>query len=231
MIPLKDNVPSRHFPWVMWTLIALNGFVFIQELRLRPEQLEYLVQRLGFVPAQLWADHTHWPALLTSMFLHGGWLHVLGNMWTLYLFGDNVEDRMGPVRFLVFYLVCGVAAALAHAGIDPHSTVPTIGASGAIAGVLGAYVLLYPRAQVITLVFVGIFPLVVELSALVYFGIWFLTQLFSGTLALISPESFSGVAWWAHIGGFVAGMLLCPLFLRRGEHLKQRRYRDEYWPW
>jgi membrane associated rhomboid family serine protease len=164
------------------------------------------------------------------MFLHGGWMHFLGNMWTLYLFGDNVEDRMGPVRYLVFYLLSGLAAGLTHYLTDPGGTVPTIGASGAIAGVLGAYCLLFPLARVITLVPVFFFPFIFEVPAVFYLGIWFVSQLYSGTLALMSPQYYEGVAWWAHVGGFVAGMVLLPLFKKSREEYRHY-YADEYWPW
>jgi len=232
MIPLIDNVPSRHVPWVTWTLIGLNALVFLQEVTLPQSQLERLVQLLALVPVELLSDPwRHWPTLITSMFLHGGWLHIIGNMWTLYLFGDNVEDRMGPARYLIFYLLCGVAAGLAHTLTTPDSAIPTLGASGAVAGVLGAYVLLYPRARIVTLFVLIIFPLFVELPAVVFIGVWFLTQLYSGTLALLLPvDSFGGVAWWAHVGGFIVGMLLLPVFKKTQVHYR-RRYPDEYWPW
>ncbi|MCS7022131.1 MAG: rhomboid family intramembrane serine protease [Gemmataceae bacterium] len=232
MFPIQDNVPARQVPWVTWTLIALNVLVFLQELTMTSQQLERLVQLLALVPADLLAEPwRHWPTLITSMFLHGGWMHIIGNMWTLYLFGDNVEDRMGPAGYLIFYLLSGVAAGLTHALTTPDSTVPTLGASGAVSGVLGAYLLLYPGARIITLIIVVIFPLFVELPAILFIGIWFLSQLYSGTLALLLPEgSFGGVAWWAHVGGFVMGMLLLPLF-KKPERRYRRRYPDEYWPW
>jgi membrane associated rhomboid family serine protease len=232
MFPIQDNVPSRSVPWVTWTLIALNALVFLQEVALPAAQLERLVQLLALIPAELLAEPwRHWPTLVTSMFLHGGWLHILGNMWTLYLFGDNVEDRMGPARYLIFYLLCGMAAGLTHALTMPASTTPTLGASGAVAGVLGAYLLLYPGARIVTLILIVFLPIFVELPALVFIGIWFLTQLYSGTLALLLPaESFGGVAWWAHVGGFVMGMLLLPLCKKPQQHYR-RRYPDEYWPW
>jgi membrane associated rhomboid family serine protease len=162
--------------------------------------------------------------------LHGGWLHLIGNMWVLYLFGDNVEDRMGPARYLAFYLLCGLAASLTHYAINPGSTVPTIGASGAISGVLGAYLLLFPTARVITLVPVFIIPFFFEIPAVVYLGFWFVMQLFSGTLSLAGTESSEGVAWWAHVGGFVTGMALLPVF-KKSRKQYRHYYADEYWPW
>jgi membrane associated rhomboid family serine protease len=230
MIPIQDTVPSRSAPLVTWGLILLNGLVFLQELALPPERLEQLVALLGMVPARLGHDPEAWWTLLTCMFLHGGWMHFVGNMWTLYLFGDNVEDRMGSARFLVFYLLCGLAAGLTHVLTDPNSSITTIGASGAIAGVLGAYFLLFPTARVITLVPVFFWPFIVEVPAVFYLGVWFVSQLFSGMLALIGPEYYEGVAWWAHVGGFVAGLALLPVF-KKPRRQYRRSYADEYWPW
>nr|BAL53805.1 rhomboid family protein [uncultured Planctomycetota bacterium] len=221
----------------MWALIAANTLVFFLEQTLTPRELEKLFRLCGIVPAAtttVLRDHV-WALLpsellrfITSLFLHGGWLHFLGNMWTLYLFGDNVEDRMGPVRFLLFYLLCGVLAGWIHVLAHPTSLVPTIGASGAIAGVLAAYLLLYPYATVITLIPLFIFPWFVELPAVVFIGLWYLTQVFEGTLALAVDVAYGGVAWWAHIGGFLAGLTLTPFFLRRPH---RKPYPDEYAPW
>lgn len=230
MIPIQDTVPSRSIPFITWLLIILNGFIFLQELALSDEQLEQLVDLLGLVPARLGYDPEAWWTLITCMFVHDGWMHFLGNMWSLYLFGDNVEDRMGSVRFLIFYLLCGVVAGLTHVFTDPNSTIPTIGASGAIAGVLGAYFLLFPTARVITLIPVIFWPLIVEVPAVFYLGVWFVSQLFSGTLALLGPGYYEGVAWWAHVGGFVAGLALLPLF-KKSRMQYGRIYPDEYWPW
>jgi membrane associated rhomboid family serine protease len=230
MIPIQDTVQSRSLPFVTWTLILLNGLVFLHELTLPPERLEQFVALWGMIPAQLSTAPSTWFTLITCMFLHGGWMHFFGNMWTLYLFGDNVEDRMGSGRFLVFYLVCGIIASLTHILIDPRSEIPTIGASGAIAGVLGAYFVLFPTSRIITLVPIFFIPLIVEIPAIFFIGVWFLSQLFSGTLALIGPGHFEGVAWWAHIGGFVAGLALLPIF-KTSRRQYGRIYADEYWPW
>jgi membrane associated rhomboid family serine protease len=232
MIPIKDTVRSRDLPLVTWGIILLNGLVFLYELSLPPEHLEALVAALGMVPARLGADPRACWTLLTCMFLHGGWLHFLGNMWMLYLFGDAVEDRMGPARYLVFYLLCGLAAGLTHYVTNPASWIPTIGASGAIAGVLGAYVVLFPTAQVLTLVPVLFFPFIIQIPAVFYLGVWFVSQLFSGTLSLLSTEhdEGAGVAFWAHVGGFVAGMVLLPLF-KKSRKQYRRYYADEYRPW
>jgi membrane associated rhomboid family serine protease len=230
MIPLKDTVQSRSVPLVTWVIILFNGLVFLYELSLPPGRLEAFVSGLGMAPARLRADPGAWPTLLTCMFLHGGWMHFIGNMWVLYLFGDAVEDRMGPARYLGFYLLCGLAASLTHFIINPTSTVPTLGASGAIAGVMGAYFVLFPTARVLTLIPILFIPFIVEIPAVFYLGIWFGSQLLSGTLSLLSTQYYEGVAWWAHVGGFVAGMVLLPLFKKSPKQYRSN-YPDEYWPW
>ncbi len=224
MIPIRDNIPSRHPPIMTVAIIAANVLAFGYALLLGPQSVRELFYLFGIVPARfshpLWAArvgfpaHDYWP-FLTSMFLHGGWLHLIGNLWTLWIFGDNVEDRMGPLRFLAFYLVCGLVAGVTHALTNLSSTVPTVGASGAIAGVMGAYFILYPRARVVTLIPILIFPLFLEVPAVVFLSFWFLAQIFSGTLALAASSDVGGIAWWAHGGGFLAGAVLFGLFLRR----------------
>jgi membrane associated rhomboid family serine protease len=221
MFPLRDTIPSRRTPLVLWLLVALNALAFAYELRLTESGVERLFERYGIVPSELGlslesllAQPAAYLALVTSMFLHGGWLHVLGNLWTLSIFGDNVEDRMGRLRFLAFYLLCGVLAGGVHVWFNPESSVPTIGASGAISGVMGAYFVLYPRAKVITLIPVLFYPLFVELPAFVFLGLWFASQLLSGTLSMVEPEAAGGIAFLAHVGGFVAGVLLHWPFLR-----------------
>jgi membrane associated rhomboid family serine protease len=230
MFPLMDTVQSRSVPLVTWAIILLNGVVFLYELSLPPEYLEAVVAEAGMIPARLGSEPQAWWTVLTCMFLHGGWMHFLGNMWMLYLFGDNVEDRMGRARYLAFYVLCGLAAGVTHYVTDPASPVPTIGASGAIAGVMGAYFVLFPTARVITLVPVFFLPLIFEIPAVFYLAVWFASQLFSGTLSLADTEYHGGVAWWAHVGGFVAGMVLLPLFKKSREEYR-RYYADEYWPW
>jgi len=235
MIPLRDTVRSRSLPWMTWVLIALNLVIFFYESALGESQFNQTVLAFGLVPARLSFSSVQvfpWLTLVTSMFLHGSWFHVISNMWFLFIFGDNVEDRMGPSRYLSFYLAAGVIAGLCQFFLYPSSTIPTVGASGAIAGVLGAYFVLYPRARVITLVPLFILPWFVEIPALVYLGIWFLTQLFSGLVnlgRLGAGMDFGGIAWWAHIGGFVFGLLVARLVTAG------RRYpvwhADEYWPW
>jgi membrane associated rhomboid family serine protease len=230
MIPLQDTVQTRNVPVVTWAIILLNGLAFLYELSLPPHQLERLYYTLGLVPARLGADPQAWWTLLSCMFLHGGWLHILGNMWMLYLFGDNIEDRLGPVKYLVFYLLCGLAAGLTQYLTDAESTLPTIGASGAIAGVMGAYLLLFPTARVLTLIFIFIIPFIIEIPAVFFLGIWFVTQLFNGTMSLLGTHDYGGVAFWAHVGGFVTGMALGPLLKQSPEEYRPR-YADEYWPW
>jgi membrane associated rhomboid family serine protease len=164
------------------------------------------------------------------MFLHGGWAHLISNMLALYIFGDNVEDRMGSFRYLLFYLLCGLVAAFVHIGFNPNSSMPTIGASGAISGVLAAYVLFFPTARVITLVPLFFLPWFIEIPAMIYLGMWFFSQLLNGLFTVVSGvQAFGGVAWWAHIGGFLAGMIVAPLFAKR--HYVRRTYVDEYYPW
>ncbi len=223
MFPIRDTIPSRTTPVVTWSLLAVNVFVFFYQLSLDSESLKQLFYLFGVVPARfthpewaLWVGlpvDNYWP-FLTSMFLHGSWSHILGNMWTLWIFADNVEDRMGHGRFLAFYLLTGLAAGLTHWFTNPDSTVPAVGASGAIAGVLGAYFVLFPRSGVIVFVPVLLLPVFFELPAVFYLLLWFLTQLWGGTLASLAPGDVGGIAWWAHIGGFLAGVLLYRFFVR-----------------
>lgn len=232
MFPLQDNIPTRTVPVVNWLMIGICSVVFLLQVNESPDE-PGMIERYGMIPARIVNpsasveitvaveaiptpdgiryEEVRRPAappviapvltMLTCIFLHGGWLHFLGNMWFLHIFGDNVEDRFGHVGYAVFYLVCGIAASLIHFLSGPGSTVPTIGASGAIAGVMGAYFVSYPHAQVRTLIPIIIFLKVVILPAPLFLGIWFLLQLLSGT---VSAEA-TGVAWWAHIGGFLAG--------------------------
>ncbi|GAP64289.1 hypothetical protein ARMA_2712 [Ardenticatena maritima] len=231
MIPLFDDIPSRRIPWVNYTLILLNVLVFVWEVSLGPA-LEPTIRQIGLVPVRFWHETgmARWLPVFTSMFLHGGTFHLFSNMLALWIFGDNVEDRMGHLRYLIFYLLCGVAAALAHVYLNPTSPIPTVGASGAISGVLAAYFVMFPTASVYTLIPLFFFWVeVVRIPAVVYLGIWFFSQLFNGLFALSvnTLQASGGVAWWAHVGGFVAGLVLVWFFRRPPE----RRYADEYWPW
>jgi membrane associated rhomboid family serine protease len=214
MIPLRDLNPSRTRPVVTVLLIAANAFLFLYELSLGPNIQPFLLQA-AFVPARYVGYgapaglSAGFVSALLSMFLHGGWTHFLGNMLFLWIFGDNVEDRLGHLRFVVFYLVSGFAATAAQAIVVPGSTVPMIGASGAISGVLGAYLFLYPRARIVSLVFLGIFIQIMQVPAIVFLPIWFLIQFFSGLASLgAHTAQAGGVAFFAHIGGFIAGPLL-----------------------
>ena len=225
MFPIRDTIPRRHFPFAVWALIAVNVYMFIRELALPPDSTEQFIYLFGLVPARFthpaWAasvgyPHTYWP-FLTTMFLHGGWLHIIGNMWVLWIFGDNVEDRMGPVRFLGFYLLCGLAAGVVHVLTNPRSEVPAVGASGAIAGVMAAYFVLFPRARIVAMFPILFYPVFFQVPAFLYLGFWFLMQFFSGTLAIASHREVSGIAWLAHVGGFGAGILTFSLFLRPRE--------------
>ncbi len=215
MIPLYDTLHSRRFPIVNWLLIGLNLLVFLYEFSLSPSALNRLTTIWGLVPTQLMAHpESAWTTIFTAMFLHGGWFHVLSNMWVLFIFGDNVEDRMGGGRYLVFYLLSGISAALLESFVLPGSNVPMIGASGAIAGVLGAYLILYPHARIASLVPILFIFTIIEIPAAIFLLFWFVSQLFSGWLTL-QGASGSGIAWWAHVGGFVFGMVAVSLFTQR----------------
>ena len=208
MIPLRDTIPSSRPPIVTYALIAANVLAFLYTVSLGPAA-EAFIYAHGLIPR----DFT-FAALLTSMSLHGGWLHLLGNMLYLYIFGDNVEDRLGHLRYLVFYLLCGIAAGTAQAITNPGSTLPMVGASGAIAGVLGAYLIFFPTARVVTLVPVFFFLQIVEIPAVVLLVIWFGWQLLSGVATLGQQAGMGGVAFFAHVGGFLAGMILGPVMQR-----------------
>ena len=215
MIPLRDSTPSRSVPVVTWLIVAANTLVFLFQLMLDNAQLELVHWQFAFIPAS-WQTFPLWfiVTLFTSMFMHGGWLHFISNMWILVIFGDNVEDRMGPIKYLGFYLLGGLAAGLLQFAVHPTSTIPTLGASGAIAGVMGAYILLFPHARIDTLIPLIIFYRRVNVPAWIFLGFWFITQLFSGVMAL-GQVAVGGVAWWAHIGGFAFGALGYRFFIRR----------------
>ena len=208
MFPLRDVIPSRTTPFVTVAIIVINVLAFLFEQSLGQRGLEEFIQTHAFIPAVF-----AWPTIFTSMFLHGSWFHLGGNMWSLWIFGDNVEDRLGHARYLGFYLLCGVVATLAHAWSEPGSIVPTVGASGAIAGVMGAYFVLYPHSRVLTLIFIVFYVNIVEIPAVVFLGFWFLMQLLSGvgSLAASSGAEAGGIAFWAHIAGFAVGAGLVKL--------------------
>ena len=231
MLPIKDDQPRYSTPYVNTFLIVLNILIFFYQWTLGPRAGEALVRIYGEVPAHLAAflagspRYTATDALVpffTSMFLHGSWMHVIFNMWGLYIFGDNIEDYLGHFKYLLFYLTSGLLAMITQVSVYPHSTVPTVGASGAIAGIMGAYFLLYPKARVLTWIF-ELLIVVIWLPAWIILGYWFLLNVLSGTEAASSlhRQNMGGVAVWAHVGGFVAGMIMIKLF-------PERRQRSPY---
>ncbi len=226
MIPLRDTIPSHSFPFVTQVLIVVNVLLFLYEINLG-SALERFLLEYGFVPArylyfsetQPWNLPARFGPILASMFLHGGWLHLIGNMWMLWIFGDNVEDSLGRRRYLFFYLACGITAAYAQYWYAPLSGIPMIGASGAIAGVMGAYFVLFPHAQVVTFLPIFFFIHIVTIPAVFFLGFWFLLQFFNGAFSLTTANFMhGGVAWWAHVGGFLAGLTLVQLFRQRHRH-------------
>jgi membrane associated rhomboid family serine protease len=229
MIPIRDDQPRYSTPYVNYFIIGLNIAVFLFELAIGEQGrrvLNAFVFQFGVVPVHFeraLAGSTHYtlattvPTILTSMFVHGGWLHIIGNMWFLWIFGDNIEDYLGHFRYLIFYLICGFAAAITHILFNLSSNEPTVGASGAIAGVMGAYVILYPRARVLTLVILIVFFTFWWIPAWVFLGYWFVLQFLSGAATSIAETSRSmgGIAFWAHVGGFLAGIVLIKVFPER----------------
>ncbi len=222
MIPLHDTIPSRSFPIVTWLLIVTNVAVFVFEVFvLNSQQAEMLIFNYGLVPDQVRLSEvdslyelriTLLRPFFTNMFLHGGWLHLISNMWILFIFGDNVEDRMGKLSYFVFYILCGIIASFTHFILHRNSPVPAIGASGAISGIMAAYMFMFPKSTIVSLVPIFIIPLFIPIPALIYIGIWFLGQLLSGTSSLMLSDNATGIAFWAHIGGFVGGVLLYRFF-------------------
>jgi len=214
LIPIRDDIPSRTTPWVKIAFIAISVAAFLYVNSLTSEgSVRAFYMTFGAVPAALTGSDPAYLTVLTSMFLHGGWGHLLGNMWYLWIFGNNVEDAMGHGAFAAFYLLCGISATAAQVLIDPASRVPMVGASGAIAGVLGAYLVLYPAARVLAVVPIWVFIRFVEVPAILFLVLWFLLQLFLGVSAL-GVQQEGGVAFWAHVGGFVAGLVLVRPFAR-----------------
>ncbi len=232
MLPIKDTIRSRSVPLVNWLFILANLLVFLFEVSLPPARLEQFIYQYGLVPAHLnLANPVTWGPLFTHMFLHGGWLHLISNLWILFIFGDNVEDRLGSGRYILFYLIGGIAAGLVQIFFSTDAQTPSIGASGAIAAVLGGYFSFYPRSKVITLIPIFIIPWFVELPSFIFLGFWFISQLFQGlmTLGASAGQAVGGVAWWAHIGGFVFGLLFVRMFAIG--HKYPRWHSDQYWPW
>jgi membrane associated rhomboid family serine protease len=228
MIPLRDTIRSKNYPVVNTTIIIINVVVFLLELS-KGNQLRQFIFTYGLVPARYtvpsisayFTSGQQAFSFLSFMFIHGGFFHVLGNMWSLYIFGDNVEDRLGSFRYLLFYLLCGFASGIAHLVVNWHSQVPTIGASGAIAGVMGAYMISFPRSRILTLIPMFFFFPLVEVPAVFFLGVWFIFQFLSAA----STAGQGGIAWWAHIGGFIFGIIFLRLFLSFKESSVSRKVR------
>lgn len=224
MFPIQNTVASRYPPVVTWALIAANCAVFLISVGMPPAELDDFISRFALIPARYFSGDAHFAPtdflpFFTMMFLHGGWLHLILNMWTLWLFGRPVEDQLGSFRYLVFYCVCGVVAGLVHCTFNPASPMPVLGASGAIAGVLGCYVRFFPLSRLIVVVPILFLPLFFEVPAILFVGIWFLLQLMQGTAELFTPATGADIAWWAHVGGFISGLILGSLLIRpKREH-------------
>jgi len=223
MFPVgDDDVRGQGWPWLTWTLVAINALVFLYELTLSPSELEQFIATFGVVPQQI-MDGENLVSLFMSMFLHGGWAHIFSNMISLAIFGDNVEATLGKVGYLFFYLAGGLAASAAHVGFNLDAQVPSLGASGAVAAIMGAYVVMFPHSRVRVLLIFGFFARFTRVTALLFVGIWFITQLFNGVASLgVETAQSGGVAYWAHIGGFVLGELIGFLLRNRAPELERR---------
>jgi membrane associated rhomboid family serine protease len=224
MIPLKDDNPTASFPWVTIGLITINCLVFLYQFSLGVYGMQKFILKAGAIPYEITHIKDIYPVasvpipltLFSAMFMHGGFTHIIGNMLYLWIFGDNVEDAMGHIRFIFFYLLCGILASMLHILTDVNSTIPMVGASGAIAGILGAYFILYPRTRVLTLIFFFFFIRIIRIPAVIILGFWFILQ-------ILNAQSGGGVAWYAHIGGFLAGALLIEPFTNRKVKVLRRR--------
>ncbi|MGJ3248862.1 MAG: rhomboid family intramembrane serine protease [Elainellaceae cyanobacterium] len=235
MVPLNDDNPTRTTPYVTYALIIINVLIFLYELQLSPPQLEQFFRAWAVVPERLTASFQGeastlvWITLITSQFLHGGLLHVGGNMLYLWIFGNNIEDKLGRAKYLIFYLACGILASLAQWVFSQNSQIPSLGASGAIAGVMGAYIIRFPKARILTLFPIFFYITVLRVPAYVFLGIWFVQQAFYGVASLNVPSTVGmesgGVAYWAHAGGFVFGALLGPVFGLFSDSNNRNRYR------
>lgn len=229
MIPIRDTAPCHTTPLVTWGIMAICIVVFVS-MQLMPEQLSYrLINLYGMVPIRYTNPYFGLPfdgylSFLTSLFLHGNWLHLIMNMWFLWIFGDNVEDRMGHVPYLIFYLICGLLATFLQWFFDPFLAIPVVGASGAIAGVLAAYFFIYPLERVVVWVPILFLPIVIHVPAITFLGLWMLVQLYSATTAMLFGGVAVDVAWWAHLGGFITGTLLYRFFVRKGQAEKNELF-------
>lgn len=229
MIPIRDTAPCHTTPLVTWGIMAICIVVFVS-MQLMPEQLSYrLINLYGMVPIRYTNPYFGLPfdgylSFLTSLFLHGNWLHLIMNMWFLWIFGDNVEDRMGHVPYLIFYLICGLLATFLQWFFDPFLAIPVVGASGAIAGVLAAYFFIYPLERVVVWVPILFLPIVIHVPAITFLGLWMLVQLYSATTAMLFGGVAVDVAWWAHLGGFITGTVLYRFFVRKGQAEKNELF-------
>jgi membrane associated rhomboid family serine protease len=220
MFPLRDTQPSYSRPLITVLIIVINAVVFLHEISLDDYSRNYFIAHYGLIPVRA---HLHPLTYLTSMFLHGGWMHIIGNMWFLWIFGDNVEDVMGHFKYLAFYILCGLAAAIAQSFMNADSRLPMVGASGAIAGVMGAYLVKFPRSRIVTLVFIFIFFTTIEVPATLMLLYWFFIQVFSGVGTIgYSRLSQGGTAWFAHVGGFISGIILINLMGTRPKYMQRR---------
>jgi membrane associated rhomboid family serine protease len=222
MFPLRDSQPSGTIPFVTYLIIAINVLLFLFEVSLGDQDLSTFLKNFGLVPEDFLQQFGPYQVftLFSCMFLHGGWMHLISNMWALFIFGDNIEDKLGHFGYIFFYLLCGVCAGLTQVFMSQGSAVPTIGASGAIAGVLGGYIISYPTARVLTAIPIFIVIRLVEIPASVYLGFWFISQFFTGFASIArEPGEEGGIAWWAHVGGFIAGLILVKImsFRRQSE--------------
>jgi membrane associated rhomboid family serine protease len=234
MLPIEIAVPTRYPAIVTYALIAANSTVFLFQISLSPPELEAFMRQFALIPARYFAAPAGVPTqglldylpFFSNMFLHGGWLHLILNMWTLYLFGPAVEDRLGSARYLIFYLACGLLASIAHASFNPTSTIPALGASGAISGVLGSFIMMFPLARLLIVIPILFFPFFFQVPAILFAAIWFFSQVTAGIAELFMPPQAGGIAWWAHTGGFVGGLALTPL-LRRSKQTYRTYQPDE----
>ena len=232
MIPIRDTIRSRSFPFINWTIILLNGLIFFYQSSLPQDQLDIFINTFALIPSKFNLNNPlTWYPLVTHMWLHASLLHIISNLWILIIFGDNVEDRLGSKRYLIFYLLGGIGAGLLQLFFSIDSTVPALGASGAIAAVMGAYLVFYPRSKVVTFVPIFFFGWFVRISSFVYITAWFLIQMYSGLSSLGSAASMEsgGVAWWAHIGGFLFGLLMAKPFCIG--KCQRQQYVDEHYHW
>ena len=231
MIPIADTIRSRSFPLVNWILIAINALVFFFSISLSPDGFLQFIYTYALIPAEIdLAQPLTLTPFLTHQFLHGDWLHFISNMWILFIFGDNIEDRLGSIRYLIFYLLGGAAAGLLQLYLTTDPSLPALGASGAIAAVLGGYFVFFPNSRVITLIPIFFIPWFVRIPALIYIGVWFILQLVQGVTSLVPGAPVTNIAWWAHIGGFLFGLVAARPF-HAGRRVPKRWWEDEYYPW